>query len=679
MRRTTFVFFLLVLAIATSPVAAQKNPSFEEVISLRNAGSPQISPDGKHVAFTVTSTDWKANGYDTEIWLSKNGGEPFQLTRTAGGSSSSPKWSPDGKWIAFTAKRGERTQIYIINPEGGEAWPLTNAEQDIQSFEWAPSGKQIAFTMAEKESPELKKQRERYGAFAEDDAEFSRSWLYLVDFQTALRDPSELPCYNAKDSTSQSWPCIEWPAPKALIDSAQIHVVRFLWSPDGKTIAVQHQPDPLINSSYRSDISLLDVATRKLTPIIQNPSTDGLAAWSPNGGDLLFTSAESDTTSYFYKNTHLFRLNLATGRQQRLGADFDENLLPIRWTAAGIFASASVRTEQHLLLIDPVTGKVSRWASPLPLSFGGSVTSKGDLLTFSGTDGKGLSEIYLSPTAAPSLKKITRMNDQIQGWAVAQSEVVRWRSQDGAAIEGVLHKPQNYDPTFKYPLLVVIHGGPTGVDQPGALPGSVYPIVQWLNKGALVLRVNYRGSAGYGEAFRSLNVRNLGVGDAWDVLSGVDYLIGKGMVDSTRMGCMGWSQGGYISAFLTTTSNRFKAISVGAGISNWMTYYVNTDIHPFTRQYLKATPWSDPEIYAKTSPMTYINQASTPTLIQHGEFDRRVPIPNAYELLQGLQDRGVPAKLIVYKGFGHGITKPKERLAAVTHNWEWFGEYVWGR
>jgi len=236
----------------------------------------------------------------------------------------------------------------------------------------------------------------------------------------------------------------------------------------------------------------------------------------------------------------------------------------------------------------------------------------------------------------------------------------------------------NYDPNKTYPLLVVIHGGPTGVDRPTPVPGYVYPVVQWLNKGALVLRPNYRGSAGYGEEFRSLNVRNLGVGDAWDIISGVEHLNKLGIIDMDKVGAMGWSQGGYISAFLTTNSTQFKAISVGAGISDWMTYYVNTDIHPFTRQYLEATPWSDPEIYAKTSPMTNINKATTPTLIQHGEFDKRVPIPNAYQLYQGLKDQGVETKLIVYKGFGHGINKPKERLAATYHNWKWFGKYIWG-
>jgi dipeptidyl aminopeptidase/acylaminoacyl peptidase len=270
------------------------------------------------------------------------------------------------------------------------------------------------------------------------------------------------------------------------------------------------------------------------------------------------------------------------------------------------------------------------------------------------------------------------MTDQIASWPVGTSEVISWTSQDGTTIEGVLHKPADFDPNRKYPLLVIIHGGPTGIDVPTPVQNYVYPLNAWLTKGAVVLRPNYRGSAGYGEAFRALNVRNLGVGDAWDVLSGVDHLVAQGFVDTARMGAMGWSQGGYISAFLTTTSGRFKAISVGAGISDWMTYYVNTDIHPFTRQYLEGTPWNDPEVYAKTSPMTYINQASTPTLIQHGEFDRRVPIPNAYQLYQGLQDVGVPTRLIVYKGFGHGITRPKERLAAMWHNWQWFARYLWG-
>jgi dipeptidyl aminopeptidase/acylaminoacyl peptidase len=151
-----------------------------------------------------------------------------------------------------------------------------------------------------------------------------------------------------------------------------------------------------------------------------------------------------------------------------------------------------------------------------------------------------------------------------------------------------------------------------------------------------------------------------------------------GWVDPKRVGCMGWSQGGYISAFLTTSSKAFRAISVGAGISNWATYYYNTDITPFTINYLGDDPADDPAIYARTSPMTHIKKAATPTLIQHGELDRRVPIPNAYELRQGLEDRGVPVEMVVYKGFGHGISKPKAARAVMEHNLAWFGHYIFG-
>jgi len=256
--------------------------------------------------------------------------------------------------------------------------------------------------------------------------------------------------------------------------------------------------------------------------------------------------------------------------------------------------------------------------------------------------------------------------------------VIQWKSHDGAAIEGVLFKPAGWKPGKRRPLIVVIHGGPTGVSRPALVASTyVYPVEPWLQRGALVLMPNYRGSAGYGAAFRALNVRNLGVGDAWDVVSGIEDLAARGLADSTRVGVCGWSQGGYISAFLAThESRRFKAISVGAGISDWMTYYVNTDITPFARQYLHATPWDDPEIYARTSPITTVRQASAPTLIQHGDADARVPVPDAWELHRALLDVGVPTRFVLYKGFGHGLNKPRAIRAALRHNLEWFDRWL---
>jgi len=275
-------------------------------------------------------------------------------------------------------------------------------------------------------------------------------------------------------------------------------------------------------------------------------------------------------------------------------------------------------------------------------------------------------EVQISPVAAWSPRTLTARTEQIAGWRLGTRELVRWTSKDGTLIEGVLIKPADFDPKRpnpRYPLLCVICGGPTAIDRPALPDRTNYPIDLWAARGALVLKVNYRGSAGYGEAFRTLNIGNLGVGDAWDVISGVDYLVAQGLVDAKKVATMGWSQGGYISAFLSTSSDRFVAASVGAGISDWATYYYNTDITPFTIHYLGADPVADPAIYAKTSPVTYAKQARTPTLIQHGENDRRVPIANAYQLRQTLEDRGVPVEMMVYKGFGHGVDKPKSTRA----------------
>jgi dipeptidyl aminopeptidase/acylaminoacyl peptidase len=382
---------------------------------------------------------------------------------------------------------------------------------------------------------------------------------------------------------------------------------------------------------------------------------------------------------FFHSNSRLAVIPADGGTPRSLTDTFDEQPGFVKWNKDGVYFSATQRTALHLFLLDPASGKVARVTAPdNVMATGFSFTGDGRQVAFVTLSPTELAEVNVSPLTRFAPRRLTKMSEQIKTYTLGKREVISWKSQDGATIEGVLIKPANFDPSRKYPLLCVIHGGPTGVDLPTAIDGRYYPVDIWAAKGALILKVNYRGSSGYGEKFRQLNVRNLGIGDAWDVLSGVDHLIGKGWVDPEKTGCMGWSQGGYISAFLTTSTDRFKAISVGAGISNWATYYYNTDITPFTIQYLGDDPADDPEIYSKTSPMTYIKKAKTPTLIQHGELDRRVPIPNAYELRQGLEDRGVPVEMVVYKGFGHGINKPKSMRAVMTHNLLWFNHYLFG-
>lgn len=667
---------LLLLLTSVFAVAAKaqdlKTPSFEEVLSLKTLANAEISPDGKNVVFEQQSTNWSENRYDRELWLSRNGGEPFQLTNNPGNSSNSPKWSPDGNWIAFLSQRGEKNQLYVIRLAGGEAFQLTNVESEISGFEWSPNGKEIAFLQSEDKSEEQKKKKEKYGEFSIDDAEFSLAQLWKVPFDPSKLNRSPLP-EQLKDSVYKK--SLE---PKLVLDSVTFSINNFKWSPDGSKIAIEHQPDPLINTFFEADISIYDIPSKTLTTLVENPSYDGLVGWSPDGKSILYQSSLEDTTSNYYLNGKLFRINTDGSGNTQLAKDFDEDINGLQWNSKGIFALAWQKTKRSLIKIDPKNGKVNIISEGPERIWNYSFSKDAEKLALTGENDTDLTELYYAGYPLKDIKQVTQTSKQIDNWSVAESEVISWKSKDGQVIEGVLHKPQDYDPGKKYPLLVIIHGGPTGISFPEPTPSYVYPMVQWLNKGALILRPNYRGSAGYGEEFRSLNVRNLGVGDAWDVLSGVEYLENKGLIDGEKVGCMGWSQGGYISAFLTTNSDKFQAVSVGAGISNWTTYYVSTDIHPFTRQYLKSTPWADNEIYKKTSPMTNINNAATPTLIQHGQFDQRVPIANAYELLQGLRDVGVETKLVVYKGFGHGINKPRERLAATWHNWQWFNRYIWG-
>ncbi|MGD9347529.1 MAG: S9 family peptidase [Candidatus Aminicenantes bacterium] len=677
----------MVVGLFANEQATIPGPSFEEVISIRSVGAPVISPDGKNIAFTVRTTDWKDNRYDNEIWLIRDGKEPYQLTRTRDGSSSSPQWSPDGKWIAFLADRGDQQQIYLIRPDGGEAQKITDVKEGINSFEWSPDATQILFAKSEEQKNKEDREK-RFGKFAVEDAEYQFIHLWIVDVKPDLwPSPEEVPCYEShtrsesdtEESAAQNTKddCVSLPKPTQLTKGEAFTVNSYSFSPDGKKVAFSHQIDPLRNSYTTSDISILSLGTGKIQPLVSNPGYDGGPIWSPDSKWILYSTAAGNTTSDYYLNRQIHKIPAEGGESIRLAEDFDEDIRIVDWNSSGIYITAWRKTERHLFLLDPDSGKTELLAATPRNIWWASFSNDGKTVALYGQTPTTLTEIYKSHLPEYKPVALTNFSKQIKDWHVGSSEIISWKSKDGAVIEGVLHKPHNFEPQKKHPLFVIIHGGPTGIDYPAVETGNVYPVLQWMEKGALILMPNYRGSAGYGEKFRSLNVRNLGVGDMWDVMSGVDFLIEQGFVDPEKMGAMGWSQGGYISAFLATNTDRFKAISVGAGISNWTTYYVNTDIHPFTRQYLKATPWDDPEIYAKTSPITNIKRARTPTLIQHGEFDRRVPIPNAYELFQGLQDVGVETELIVYKGFGHGISKPKERLAAIWHNWQWFAKYIW--
>ena len=656
------ILLLPVVGVLAASDASRHVPSIDELLTIKSIGSAQMSPDGKWVAYTVTSGDFKQDAFVTQIWLadvaSAGGGRVIQLTRGEK-SSGNPKWSPDGAWLGFTSNRLEdKNQIFVINPAGGEAVQLTKSETAINNFAWSEDGRSIAYTATEPVPQDSKDRKDYLGDYEVVRKDYNYAHLWTLDLSEALTAP-----VIGKQRTKKK----------------DFSVDAFSWSRDGSKIAFSGTVNPDLIQGVTSDIYLVNLANDAVTKLVSQPGPDSNPRWSPDGKQIVFTSAMGNMT-YFASNSRLAVVSAEGGTPRSITDSFDESANLLEWRPDGVYFAALQKTASHLFRVDPVSGRVTRVSGPNSLMAGSfSLTRDGRQMAFTAGSPTSLNEVFVSDVRSFSPRLLTKMSEQAKSLILGTREVISWKSTDGTTIEGVLIKPADFDASKKYPLLCVIHGGPTGVDRPALLTPDAryYPSDIWSARGALVLKVNYRGSAGYGEKFRKLNMRNLGVGDAWDVLSGVDYLIGKGWVDKDKVACMGWSQGGYISAFLTASSDRFMAISVGAGISDWSTYYYNTDITPFTINYLGKNPVEDPEIYQKTSPISYIKNARTPTLIQHGELDRRVPIANAYELRQALEDKGVRVEMIVYKGFGHGITKPKAMRAVMNHNLAWFNHYLW--
>lgn len=653
------IFVLLSALLVASAQSTRHVPTIDELITLKTVGAVQISPDAKWIAYTVGYGDFKTDAFLNQIWLVEvASARNFQLTR-GDKSSTSPRWSPDGTWLTFLSNRVEdKNQIFAINPLGGEAVQLTKSETAINSFAWSEDGKSIAYTASEPTAPVSKERKEYMGDFEVIRREYSFSHIWTFIVSDALRAP-----VVGKQRTKNK----------------EFSVDSFAWSPDGSRIAFSATINPDLIQSTTSDVFVLNLADDSIRKIVSQPGPDNGPRWSPDGKQIVFASAMGRQPS-FATNTRLAIVSADGGTPRSITDNFDESVGLVDWKPDGIYFNALQRTAAHLFRLDPQTGNITRVTQPDNLLAGSASLSRdSQKLAFTASSPTSLSEVFITDTNKFAPRVLTKMTEQTKDLILGTRELVKWKSTDGTEIEGVVIKPPDFDATKKYPLLCIIHGGPTGIDRPALLsPDSRnYPADIWAARGAVILKVNYRGSAGYGEAFRRLNVRNLGVGDAWDVISGIDSLIAKGFIDRSRVGCMGWSQGGYISAFLTASSDRFVAISVGAGISDWATYYYNTDITPFTIHYLGNNPVDDPAIYQKTSPIAYIKSARTPTLIQHGELDRRVPIANAYELRQALEDKGVKVEMIVYKGFGHGITKPKSQRAVMQHNLGWFNHYIW--
>ncbi|MBN2336593.1 S9 family peptidase [Candidatus Bathyarchaeota archaeon] len=665
------------------------DPSIEDLISLEYPAEAKTCPGGGTVAVRVRTTNWADNRYEHLVYLIDTGtGETRQLTRE--GDVTQMEWSGDQDLLLLW-DRGEKPQVWLLQGLTGEPVQLTDAENGVENFRATAGG---VLYLAER-SP-CSHVKDNYGEVVHFEQRESASTLYYLDTALHLRQLGERKRLSEEEAKELPRPVIE----VSRLLGAPLKIVGF-HAAGGRVYVNTRLKDPLVYwdtaESHMLTVDLEEAASRHVRgeewtgghAVLGLPSISIVEAVSPDGGMILVSHRGRDNMMYTQPDLWLVGLGGIDPAEplgssmRKLTGGFDQWVGQLWWTEVGVYGWYSAGTATRIARITVEGERVEplglpAYPGPMP-----HVSAEG-WLSYIGNARDGFPEVYAS--TAPlgegcDVVKLTDYAEQVEGWNLGTVETVSWRSRDGATVEGVLRKPRGYDPSRRYPLVFQVHGGPSTASREYLLEPydyQRYPPVQLCNLGVLVLKPNYRGSTGYGQAFLELNKDNLGVGDLWDLESAVDSLVAEGVVDPGRVGCMGWSQGGYISAFAGMHSDKFSAVSVGAGISDWYTYHVSNDIPYFTDHYLSAGPWENREIYHKTAPISGIDGAHTPTLIQHGAKDMRVPLINAMELYRALKAKGVPVEMFVYPEMAHPITKPRENRAVMQQNLDWFSHYILG-
>jgi dipeptidyl aminopeptidase/acylaminoacyl peptidase len=671
MRRTfkVFIAFLLMLT-SLQAQSTKRSITLDDVAKIRNVGDPQVSPDGKWVAYTLGTVDTEKDKRDTDIWMvSWDGLEQIRLTSTADSSESSPRWSPDNKYLAFLTTRGDESQkkqgaqVWLLNRSGGEGQQLTNIKGGVTDFAWSPDGKRLALVAKDADpddEPEKKDGWKRKTAppividryhFKQDRDGYLRAlhshlWLFDLDTRTA-----------------------------EALTSGRFDEQAPAWSPDGRSIAFvsNRTSDPDRNND--SNIYVIEAKAgaqpRQLTTYTGNDG--GQPSWSPDGKWIAYLQGDETKYSAYSMNTLAIVPAVEEGQPRILTPSLDRPLGgKVVWTSDS-HQLMFVVTDDRIAYVGRVPvagGPVEKLTDGLRVVSSLSRRDDGSLALLS-TTAMEPDEVYAVENS--SMRPLTHQNDQLfASLQLGTTENFTSRSKDNTEVHGIIVKPASFAIGQKYPTILYIHGGPNGQDAHNFSFDRQF----FAANGYVVVSVNYRGSAGRGSAYQKSIFADWGNKEVVDLIGAVDHMIAAGISDPARLGIGGWSYGGILTDYTIATDSRFKAAFSGAGSALQTSMY---GLDQYTHQYDNemGPPWKAQELWMKISyPFFHADRIKTPTLFLGGEKDANVPVAGGEQMYQALRSLGIDTQLVIYPGQYHLLTTPSYQRDRLERYVEWFNKYL---
>jgi len=666
----TAVATIAVLALS-SPTEAGRPMQPQDLYSIKLVSDPQVSPDGRLIAFTVTQADLGRNEIGSDLWLvAAAGGTPRRLT-SGSGVDHSPRWSPDGKTLAFISDRGGVENLHIISIAGGEAHQLTSSETDVDHPLWSRDGRFLI--VGSRIVPEGKEQIENWTRDELPDSEARTiDRLLFRQWKSWLGDErNHLFRVDAASGAMTDLTPGDFDTPPVSLSTSHDSDL----SPDGSKLVFVRNEDPDSAASTNHDLFLTDLTAGTTTKITDNPGRDANPHFSPDGRFIAYTSMA--TPGYEADEDVLVVYDRTTREHRRLTEDLDRSVRELVWSPAGDSIVFTARDEGRISVFAVgLEGEVTRIAHE-GYSGGLSVTPDGKHVVVARSYNDRPAELYSIPVTGGGSDQLTSFNaDLTRELDLPPLEDIRFEGADGVMVHGFIQRPPGFEEGKKYPLVLTIHGGPQGMWADRFMTTwFTFQLVS--SPGYVGLFLNPRGSEGYGPEFKAQVSRDYGGRCYRDLMLGLDWALENfDFIDPGKLAVIGGSFGGYSVNWIIGRDDRFSCAVSHAGLYNLTSFFGATEELWFPAWDMGSTPWDEPELYAKWSPHTAAGSMSTPTLVTHGELDYRVPFAESLQLFTALQHQEVPSRLVVFPDEGHVIEGPQNNVRWWKEIHRWLEVYL---